>query len=770
MKTVRNTVIGAFSIVIIISLLSSAISFFGYNNVIGSVNNVQVNKLNQDKLQELSELSVKRQQLITGNVVSMTEGKNQDIQSISKKINEIANSLLGSGISKEDGALVEDLISLNNKYNELYSNTMAVDIKAFDNKSITEFSKTANGLYNAVQKTQIAQKDERSKLLEAGINSGLNDLIEINRKLKTVNADAQEVDDEFLLMQNLLTEILNQLDTTATVSEISKAESDKKLQQLEQYLSELSRTIGLIVSNSQTNRFDRVSNMKKIVNDLKIYETLEQLIYLTASSNSKLMYSAAASEDVNTHFKADMDEIDKLLVQLNSLNYDKATLDKITNQHNSYRSAALEVLKRSTLMSKATVTNGYKSLTEMNVKFADDIYKLRLSFNTYLANDIKTSEKIKITILWALALITLLSIFVGMVIAFVVARKITNPINALVSTLSRVEKGDLTVRADVKTDGEIGGLGRKVNSVLDGQQKMVEQFKDTTNEISNLKQRLTVLVKQNRESVNKISTGKKDSVKTGGIALNTESIITDVKSVSIQTQKAVDDSKRAIEIAKSREKTVEEAEMVINTVNETVKSIAASISKLEASSGKIGEITNTITQIASQTNLLALNAAIEANRAGQQGKGFAVVADEIRKLSNASNQSAGEIKNQIKEIQSSIDFAVEKMNIGVEGVEDGAHRINEVKAGIAEIIESVNQVAQAIKDSAEKAHTHYESTIQFVEAVDTMSRTANETAVTGDINSLIEIQINTLKDLDQITLLLNEASVDLKNISNKVKS
>jgi methyl-accepting chemotaxis protein len=249
-------------------------------------------------------------------------------------------------------------------------------------------------------------------------------------------------------------------------------------------------------------------------------------------------------------------------------------------------------------------------------------------------------------------------------------------------------------------------------------------------------------------------------------------MLTDIRLASEQTQKAVGDSIRAIEVAKSREKEVEEAEMVINTVNETVKSIAFSISKLESSSGKIGEITNTITQIASQTNLLALNAAIEANRAGQQGKGFAVVADEIRKLSNASNNSAGEIKTQIKEIQASISFAVEKMNLGVIGVEDGASRINEVKEGIVEIIESVNLVAKAIKASADQASTQYASTMQFVEAVDNMSNFSNEIACyssDNDLNDSIELQARTLKDLDQISQLLNEASDELKNISDKVK-
>lgn len=773
MKNVKSTVIGAFSIVIVISLLSSAISFFGYNKVMDSVNNIQINKSNQDMLQELSELSSKRQQLATQSVTSMEYEDTKDFQAFGDSIDNIASKLLNAGISQADKETVQQLAAINKKYADVYINTMSADLKAFDNKSIAGLSKNVQKLYEGIQKEQLEQKTQLVSDLETQLNNSLSDIIEINRKLKLINSDSKEMDVDFVEVKNLLADVLSRLQTTGANTEISEDENkelNNKIEALKQGITNVAADGRMILDNSEVFGFDRVFNMKQLKTKLGQYQKLSDIIYLTAQNNSELMYSASAYDDRSSDINKNKAAIEQLLKELGDSGFNKEALDKIKTLHTEYAASGAEVQKRSVIMQKAAITNGYNSMTEMNREFTEDINKLRLSFNGYLAQDMKTSEQIKTAILWILIAITILSISVGMVLAFVLSRRITNPINSLAAILSRVEKGDLTVRADIKADGEIGGLGRKVNSVLDGQQKMVEQFRDTTNEISSLKQRLTVLVSQNRESVNKISNYRKSPVQASGRSIDTESMITDVKSVSLQTQKAADDSKRAIELAKSREKTVEEAGVVINTVNETVKSIAASISKLEESSGKIGEITNTITQIASQTNLLALNAAIEANRAGQQGKGFAVVADEIRKLSNASNQSAGEIKSQIKEIQSSISFAVEKMNMGVVGVEDGASRINEVKEGISEIIESVNLVALTIKESADKAHDHYESTVQFIEAVDSMSKAVSETSAAGDnINDIIELQTNTLKDLDQISLLLHEASDDLKNISDRVK-
>ncbi|MHB8061581.1 MAG: methyl-accepting chemotaxis protein [Ruminiclostridium sp.] len=773
MKNVKSTVIGAFSIVIVISLLSSAISFIGYNKVIDSLNNFQVNKANQDKLQELNELSAKRQQILTQCVISLNDDGNKEFEEIGKNMDDIAKNLAKADISVEDTKLVQELITINNKYNDLYLSTMANDIKAFDKKNIAEFSKSSEVIYLNIQKIQNELKEVLSKSLETRIGNSTYDTVDLNRKVGLIYSDSQYIDSTFVEIENLLADILAQIQSDAVPNAMTEEEFNKKIEDLKQKITIAASKASTVVENSQpTYGFDRVYSIKKISSELQAYEKVNKLITFTDENKSSIMYSASTFEDTSTTFEGNNTAISQILNELEKSEQDKEKIAQLVSQHASYNSVAQEIFKRTAIMRKATITNGYNNMTDLNKAFSNNIKKLTESFNNYFANDIKTSENTKKAIFWIFVGVTLFSIVVGMIIVLLLSKRIAHPINSLATLLARVEKGDLTVRADIKVNGEIGGLGKQVNNVLEGQQRMVEQFKDTTNEISNLKQRLIILVKQNRESVNKISSLKKVDNLIETKSFDTESMLTDVRSVSEQTQKAVGDSMRAIEVAKSREKEVEEAEIVFNTVNDTVKSIASSISKLESSSGKIGEITNTITQIASQTNLLALNAAIEANRAGQQGKGFAVVADEIRKLSNASNNSAGEIKTQIKEIQASISFAVEKMNLGVIGVEDGASRINEVKEGIVEIIESVNLVAEAIKASAYKASTQYETTMQFVEAVDSMSKSANEAATSStnnDLDDSIELQARTLKDLDQISQLLHEASGELKNIADKVK-
>ncbi len=761
MKNIKSTIIGAFCVVIAISLISSAISFFGYRKVINSVNNIEVNKSNQDSVQELNRLSAQRQQVLTDMVNSFTDDS-QTFADIGSKMDAALMKLKGAKISPEDKKTVEELDSINKEYVSLYNDKINSNIKTFENKNIKGFLKDVQDNYNEMQNII----NELQKTLTGPIKdrSGrlMDDITELNRVIGLVDADSGYIDNQFTEIKKLLADIL----TDATIED---KDYNAKIEDLEQRISAAASASQNILDNARsTQGFDRVWNMKKVLGDLHIYNEILDIAVLTNRNNAILLYSSSGGKDSSSEFKKNKADIDVKLADLlkNRINSEK--IKRLESLNNSIDGTAQEIYKRAAILEKGLMADGYKSMSELNKAFLDASDKLRVSFNNYFSDDIKSSEKIKHAIFWVFIAITLFSIIIGMLLAWLLSNRIAKPIHYLSNILSKVEKGDLTVRAEIAASDDIGRLGKQVNNVIDGQKKMVEQFKDTGSEISTLKQRVKSIVDQNRITMEKISATKADERE--GFVLDTEGIISGVKTVTEQAEKAVGDSIRAVETAKLKEKTVEEAEMFINSVNETVQSIATSIGNLESSSGRIGEITNTITQIASQTNLLALNAAIEANRAGEQGKGFAVVADEIRKLSNLSNNSATEIKEQIKEIQASINTAVEKMTSGLLGVEDGAARINEVKKGIGEIIQSISNVTDTVKASADKAYTHYQTAREFVDAVDKIaSGVSDNSSDYPDFNSIIQIQAKTLSDLDEISMLLNDASTDLLSISERVK-
>ncbi|HEX3028024.1 MAG TPA: methyl-accepting chemotaxis protein, partial [Clostridia bacterium] len=419
----------------------------------------------------------------------------------------------------------------------------------------------------------------------------------------------------------------------------------------------------------------------------------------------------------------------------------------------------------------------YRNSTEILKKCTAAIKTLEKSFKEYLSKDIDKSQNIKTGIMLALVVITLISLLMGMGIALILSINITGPIRNLIGLLSKAEKGDLTVRAVVKSRDEIGELGHKVNNVLDGQQKIVGQVISTNKDISSLKQKLSEVFTSSRENANKITDGLKDAAKTKNKKkvkaesfVDVNELVCGVKGVSDATSKVIDDGMKAIEAASTGERSVEEAEAVIRKVTETVQQIALSIEMLEESSDKIGDITNTITEIASRTNLLALNAAIEAARAGQQGKGFTVLADEIRKLSDGSNKAAGEIKNLIKEIQNRVQATVDNMNQGVHGVEEGVEKIGNVKANINDVIGSVRFVVESVRKTAEMAYKQSNAAEDLVKAVGEYADNTSENVINqDDINTNLKEQAKTIKEIEAISQKLDEAYDKLSKVVEQVK-
>lgn len=127
-----------------------------------------------------------------------------------------------------------------------------------------------------------------------------------------------------------------------------------------------------------------------------------------------------------------------------------------------------------------------------------------------------------------------------------------------------------------------------------------------------------------------------------------------------------------------------------------VESIAKNILDLSEKNLQIGDIVQTVNGLAEQSNLLAVNASIEAAKAGEHGRGFAVVASEVKALAEQSKDATKQIRAMLGEIQKSSNAAVMVTEQGTKRVEEGLRIIEE----LGRTIDSIARINEENADAA----------------------------------------------------------------------
>ncbi|PVM77417.1 methyl-accepting chemotaxis protein [Caulobacter radicis] len=131
---------------------------------------------------------------------------------------------------------------------------------------------------------------------------------------------------------------------------------------------------------------------------------------------------------------------------------------------------------------------------------------------------------------------------------------------------------------------------------------------------------------------------------------------------------------------------------------QVVRGAVEAMTGIESSSRQIGQIIGVIDEIAFQTNLLALNAGVEAARAGDAGRGFAVVAQEVRALAQRSADAAKEIKTLISTSARQVDEGVKLVGQTGEALEGIVFKVGEIDALVRELAASAGEQAVSLNE------------------------------------------------------------------------
>lgn len=340
-------------------------------------------------------------------------------------------------------------------------------------------------------------------------------------------------------------------------------------------------------------------------------------------------------------------------------------------------------------------------------------------------------------------IITLISIVLAIVIAWVTLTSIIRPLRRVNEMLNIVASGDLSHKLDESGNDEFAQLSANCNLLIDSLRNLIQSIVSRSTQLATAAEQTSTVTAQSTKAIEEQRTQVEQAASaTTEMSSTAQSVLSSANDALVEIKHADDEAERVKVISGHNRQTIE---LLANEV----ESASQVINKLQQDSASIGGILDVIRGIAEQTNLLALNAAIEAARAGEQGRGFAVVADEVRTLASRTQVSTQEIQNMIEVLQTGSEKAVLVMNTG--------------KKQATNCVEQSIQAEQALDTITHAVHEAFDRSSQIATAAEEQSVVAHE--ISENLESIVTIAEQTTAGSKQTA----EASSEVARLAEELQ-
>jgi methyl-accepting chemotaxis protein len=331
-------------------------------------------------------------------------------------------------------------------------------------------------------------------------------------------------------------------------------------------------------------------------------------------------------------------------------------------------------------------------------------------------------------------------------------RSITRPLESLETTMIQIaDKGDLTERAVVHQQDEIGRMAGAFNIMMGRLQKIIGEVHGASQKVSAASEQLA----GSSRSLADVSEHQSNAIASSAAAI--EQLTVAISSVSETARDVHSLAQESVERTDDGSRKVSQLVSEVGNIQQNMNEIARTVDAFVKSTEAITGMTKEVRDIADQTNLLALNAAIEAARAGEAGRGFAVVADEVRKLAEKSGHSANEIDAVTQTIRSQSSAVRAAIDTGEQSIQTSTRIAAEVEGVLNHSRDSVIQSRHGVTEITDSVS---EQKIASTEIAQSMERIANMVEENNAAAQSISVSTDDLRSLSQrLTLVVSEFRV-----------
>ncbi len=327
---------------------------------------------------------------------------------------------------------------------------------------------------------------------------------------------------------------------------------------------------------------------------------------------------------------------------------------------------------------------------------------------------------------------------VGILVLLTVPRPIVAAIEALMAGSHQIARGNLSDAVEVTSRDELGALADSFNQMRENLLALVQriqraslQLSSSINEIQAAATEQAASSAEQASAVNELSASLNEmSQSAATLVASSETVGRNVNEIAgIVT----DSNHKSTQMMAS-----------MDAIGTSTRQTAERIKALNDKMDDINEAVSTISMVADQTTLLSLNASIEANKAGEMGKGFSVVAQEIRRLSDRSIDSAGNISGMVRDIQRAtessalaMDKSSEEIHHGVALVGDSSQALAAIHGAMERIQEQMTMILESVRAQAESARMVQTTSTEMLSSANMVSKAAGQTrSVTYELNAM----------------------------------